>query len=92
VIRRPNPEVEVVVVGAWPTGPVLALRSARLGTSVRIIDKAAQPGTASRAFGVQARTLEFYRQVGFADDVVRQAIPHGSLKVWLDRRLTATAI
>jgi 2-polyprenyl-6-methoxyphenol hydroxylase-like FAD-dependent oxidoreductase len=62
---------------------VLALWLARLGVSVRIIDKSAGPGETSRAIAVQARTLEFYRQVGLADDVVA-----GGLKV---ERITVRA-
>lgn len=54
----------VLIVGAGPTGLVLALWLTRLGVTVRIIDKAIEPGTTSRALAVQARTLEFYRQLG----------------------------
>ncbi|GJD52924.1 6-methylpretetramide 4-monooxygenase [Methylobacterium crusticola] len=65
---------EVLVVGAGPTGLVLALWLARRGVPLRIIDRAAGPGEASRAMAVQARTLELYRQLGFADEVVAQGI------------------
>ena len=65
---------QVLVVGAGPTGLVLALWLTKLGIPVRIIDKNAAPGLASRAMAVQARTLEFYRQLGFADDVVAGGI------------------
>ena len=61
---------QVLIVGAGPTGLVLALRLARHGVAVRIIDKNSGPGQASRAMVVHARTLEFYRQLGFADAVV----------------------
>ena len=61
---------EVLIVGAGPTGLVLALWLTRLGVHVRIVDMAAEPSTTSRAVAVQARTLEFYRQVGLADSVV----------------------
>jgi 2-polyprenyl-6-methoxyphenol hydroxylase-like FAD-dependent oxidoreductase len=67
-----NPDTEVLIVGAGPTGLVLALWLKRLGVRVRILDKANEPGTTSRALAVQARTLEFYGQLGFADEVVRQ--------------------
>jgi 2-polyprenyl-6-methoxyphenol hydroxylase-like FAD-dependent oxidoreductase len=39
----------VLIVGAGPTGLVLALWLTRLGVHVRIIDKAPEPGTTSRA-------------------------------------------
>ena len=64
----------VLVVGAGPTGLLLALWLRRLGAPVRIIDKDAGPGETSRAMVVQARTLEFYRQLGFADEVVGQGL------------------
>jgi len=51
--------IDVLIVGAGPTGLVLALWLTRLGACVRIIDKAAEPETTSRALGVQTRTLEF---------------------------------
>ena len=68
-------ETPVLIVGAGPTGLALALFLAKSGVRPRIIDKNSGPGQASRAMGVQARTLEFYRQLGFADDVVSKGIP-----------------
>ena len=68
----------ILIVGAGPTGLVLGLWLTRLGVRVRIVDKTAEPGTTSRALAVQARTLEFYRQLGIADAVVergRQSSP-----------------
>jgi 2-polyprenyl-6-methoxyphenol hydroxylase-like FAD-dependent oxidoreductase len=65
-----NHDTDVLIVGAGPTGLVLALWLAHAGVRLRIIDKTAEPGTTSRAMAVQGRTLEFYQQLGFADDVV----------------------
>ncbi|MYM66796.1 NAD(P)-binding protein [Pseudoduganella sp. FT55W] len=65
---------QVLIVGAGPTGLVLAIALARRGVIVRIIDKNSGPGEASRAMAVHARTLEFYRQLGFAEVVVNQGI------------------
>ncbi|MBV7537672.1 FAD-dependent monooxygenase [Duganella sp. sic0402] len=65
---------QVLIVGAGPTGLVLAIALARRGVSVRIIDKNSAPGLASRAMAVHARTLEFYRQLGFADQVINEGI------------------
>ncbi len=39
---------------------------ARHGVPLRLITDAAGPGEHSRAMAVHARTLEFYRQFGFA--------------------------
>ena len=68
-------KTQVLIVGAGPTGLVLALSLAKAGLTPRIINKNSGPGQASRAMAVQARTLEFYRQLGFADEVVSRGIP-----------------
>lgn len=67
--------VPVLIVGAGPTGLVLALSLAARGIAFRLISAAAGPGERSRATVVHARTLEFYRQLGFADAVVAAGIP-----------------
>jgi 2-polyprenyl-6-methoxyphenol hydroxylase-like FAD-dependent oxidoreductase len=45
---------DVLIVGAGPTGLVLALWLTKLGVKVRIIDKTSEAGTTSRALAVQA--------------------------------------
>src|SRR6202045_3956759 len=74
---------DVLIVGAGPTGLVLALWLTRLGVRVRIIDKTAEPGTTSRAVPVQARTLEFYRQIGLADAVVAAGVKVAGVNLWV---------
>jgi len=65
---------QVLIVGAGPTGLVLALWLARSQVPFRIIEKNSGPGQASRAMAVQARTLEFYRQLGIANQVIESGI------------------
>ncbi|HVS34098.1 MAG TPA: FAD-dependent monooxygenase [Gemmataceae bacterium] len=73
---------DVLIVGAGPTGLVLALWLTRLGVQLRIIDKTAGPGTTSRAVAVQARTLELYRQVGLAEAVVEAGVKVAGVNFW----------
>jgi 2-polyprenyl-6-methoxyphenol hydroxylase-like FAD-dependent oxidoreductase len=73
----------VLIVGAGPTGLVLALLLTRLGVSVRIVDKTEGPGTTSRALAVQARTLEFYRQLELADTVVEHGRVLEAANLWV---------
>ena len=54
---------DVLIVGAGPTGLVLALWLTKQSVKVRIIDETAEPGTTSRALAVHARTLELYQQL-----------------------------
>lgn len=58
---------QILIVGAGPTGLVLALALAHRGVSFRIVDQNSGPGQASRAMAVHARTLEFYDQLGLAE-------------------------
>jgi 2-polyprenyl-6-methoxyphenol hydroxylase-like FAD-dependent oxidoreductase len=60
-------ETDVLVVGAGPTGLMLANQLGRRGVRVRIIDRHAGPSVQTRALGVQARTLEIYAHLGIAD-------------------------
>lgn len=60
----------VLIVGAGPTGLVLALWLAKRGVAVDIIDAKPAPGEGSRALAVHARTLEFYIQLGIADEII----------------------
>src|SRR5271169_5626586 len=82
-------DTDVLIVGAGPTGLVLALWLTRLGVRVRIVDKTAEPGTTSRALGVQARTLELYRQVGLADTVVERGRKAVAANLWAAGRKVA---
>ncbi|HEY6482601.1 MAG TPA: FAD-dependent monooxygenase [Steroidobacteraceae bacterium] len=79
----------MLIVGAGPTGLVLALWLSRLQVRVRIVDKTLEPGTTSRALAVQARTLEFYQQLGLADAVVRRARAAVAVNLWVAGRQVA---
>src|ERR1700681_509868 len=83
---------DVLIVGAGPTGLVLALWLTRLGVRVRIIDKTAEPGTTSRALAVQARTLELYSQVGLADAVVERGRQVLAANLWVAGKKVAHAV
>jgi 2-polyprenyl-6-methoxyphenol hydroxylase-like FAD-dependent oxidoreductase len=74
-------QTDVLIVGAGPTGLVLALWLNKLGVRFRIVDHSAAPGETSRALAVHARTLEFHRQIGLADEVVAAGIKIGRITV-----------
>ncbi len=84
--------LDVLIVGAGPTGLVLALWLTRVGIRVRIIDKTAEAGTTSRALAVQARTLEFYEQLGIADAVVAAGRKMLAANVWVKGKRVAHAV
>ena len=74
---------DVLIIGAGPTGLVLALWLTKFGVKVRIIDKTAEAGTTSRALAVQARTLELYRQLDLADTVLACGHKVPAVNLWV---------
>lgn len=77
-------DTDVLVVGAGPTGLTLAAELAARGVGCRIVEKAPSRSTHSRALVVQPRTLELFRAMGFADDLV--AVGQHSLSINLHVR------
>lgn len=73
--------LDVLVVGAGPTGLLLAAELARRGRSVRVVDRAAAPSPLSRAIVVHARTLEILRDLGLAEALVAAGTPLRSLRL-----------
>ncbi len=82
-------DTSVLIVGAGPTGLVLALWLTKQGVPVQIVDKTAGPGTTSRALAVHARTLELYRQLDLANAVVAKGYAVPGLRLWLGGREAA---
>ncbi|KAK3179749.1 hypothetical protein K4F52_008827 [Lecanicillium sp. MT-2017a] len=82
-------DVDVLIVGAGPTGLVLALWLTKQGVKIRIIDKATQAATSTRALAVQARTLELYGQMGLADAVLEKSCTVTGINMWVRGRRAA---
>ncbi|HEY4003751.1 MAG TPA: FAD-dependent monooxygenase [Pseudonocardia sp.] len=62
--------VEVLVVGAGPTGLMAGCELARWGVSVRVVDAAPGPSAGSRGKGMQPRTLEVLDGHGVAGRLI----------------------
>jgi len=73
-------ETDVLVVGAGPTGLMLANQLVRRGVRTFIVDRHAGPTLQTRAIGVQARTLEIYAHLG----IVRRVLELGSRTIGAD--------
>jgi 2-polyprenyl-6-methoxyphenol hydroxylase-like FAD-dependent oxidoreductase len=82
-MQDPTKKSDVLIVGAGPTGLVLALWLTKLGVRVRIIDKTSEPSTTSRALAVQARTLELYRQLDLAKTVLDCGHKVPAVNLWV---------
>ena len=66
---------DVLVVGAGPTGLMLANCLRRQGVDVVVVDGKRGPTRESRALGVHARTMELYDQLGMIDRVLTRCTP-----------------
>jgi 2-polyprenyl-6-methoxyphenol hydroxylase-like FAD-dependent oxidoreductase len=63
-----NEKPKVLIVGAGPTGLVMAHELARDGINCRVIDKAPHHAMESRAIAIHSRTVETFELMGLADD------------------------
>ena len=82
-------ETEVLIVGAGPTGLMLASQLARRGVRALIIDRHSGPAQQTRAMAVQARTLEIYSKLGIADRALALGERGTGANMWANGRWTA---
>ncbi len=67
-----NSYTDVLVVGAGPVGLMMAGELARHGIKPRIIDKAPAPSDKSKAFGIHARTMEIFENLGIVERFLKE--------------------
>src|SRR5688572_32931776 len=82
-------DTDVLVVGAGPTGLMLANQLVRRGVRVRIVDRHAGPSLQTRALGVQARTLEIYAKLGIVDRALELGKRGTGANMWAQGRKMA---
>ncbi len=58
--------LDVLIIGAGPTGLMMAAEVSRHGLTCRIIDKEKGPCEKSKAIAIQARTLEVFDHIGIS--------------------------
>jgi 2-polyprenyl-6-methoxyphenol hydroxylase-like FAD-dependent oxidoreductase len=72
---------DVLIVGAGPTGLVLACELARRGIDHRLVERDPRPFDGSRAKGLQPRTLEVLDDLGLVDRVLAAGRDYPGLRV-----------
>jgi 2-polyprenyl-6-methoxyphenol hydroxylase-like FAD-dependent oxidoreductase len=82
-------DTDVLVVGAGPTGLMLADQLVRRGVRVAIIDRHAGPAQQTRALGVQARTLEIYAKLGIVNRALELGKRGTGANLWAQGRKMA---
>jgi len=82
-------DTDVLVVGAGPTGLMLANQLRRRGIRTMIIDRHSGPAQQTRAMAVQARTLEIYSKLGIAQRALELGTRATGANLWANGRPTA---
>lgn len=79
-----EPETDLLVVGAGPTGLTLAVQARMMGAEVRIVERRNNPRAWAPALAVHPRTLETLRGLGVAEEVLRRGVTEVDLQVHID--------
>jgi 2-polyprenyl-6-methoxyphenol hydroxylase-like FAD-dependent oxidoreductase len=79
-------DLDVLIIGAGPTGLTMACELLRRGIRCRILDKEVTHGLTSRAMGVQARTLEVFDNMGIIDPVLAAGVKRDGINIYKDGR------
>ena len=82
-------DTDVLIVGAGPTGLMLANQLARRGIRLLIIDRHRGPAQQTRALGVQARTLEIYAHLGIVERALELGKRGTGANIWAQGRRMA---
>jgi 2-polyprenyl-6-methoxyphenol hydroxylase-like FAD-dependent oxidoreductase len=82
-------DTDILIVGAGPTGLMLANQLGRQGVRALILDRHAGPSLQTRALGVQARTLEIYSHLGIVERALQLGKRTSGANMWAQGRLSA---
>jgi len=83
-MNTPSSKLPILIVGAGPSGLMMALMLAKLGQAVKIIDKDKTPNINSRAIVIQIRTLEIFKSLGLVQKLRKHAVILKSLSIHSD--------
>ena len=65
----------VIIIGGGPCGLMLAIELGRRGVSTILLEEKSSPARFPAANATQARTMEHYRRLGFAEKVRAEGLP-----------------
>lgn len=74
-------QCQVLVVGAGPTGLMAAVLLKRAGVDVRIVEHRMEATRESRAFAVQARSMELMQTLGLSDEMLARGVICNSVEL-----------
>jgi len=89
--QSPRDTTEVLIIGAGPTGLMMACQLAVHQVSFRIIDKKDSPSENSGALIVQARSLEIFENMGIAGEALKEGIIADKVNIVFNGKKITTA-
>jgi len=82
-------KIDVLIVGAGPTGLMLGNQLGRRGIRSLVVDRNPGPSIHTKALGVQARTLEIYAHLGIAERALELGTRATGANMWVEGRRVA---
>ncbi|WP_327317423.1 FAD-dependent monooxygenase [Streptomyces sp. NBC_01235] len=79
-------DVDVLIVGAGPTGLALGIDLARRGVDALVAERGEGLAPGSRGKGLQPRTMEVYEDLGVLDEILAAGGPSPVGMIWQDGR------
>ncbi|MFJ1806575.1 MULTISPECIES: FAD-dependent monooxygenase [unclassified Streptomyces] len=77
-------DVDVLIVGAGPTGLALGIDLARRGVDALVVEGGDTLAPGSRGKGLQPRTMEVYEDLGVLDEILAAGGPYPVGMIWAD--------
>jgi len=81
---------DIIIVGAGPTGLMLANQLTRFGIDYIILDQKVGPTDQSKALVVHARSMEIYQQMGLSDQVLADGQQNGGIVLYRNGKQTGS--
>lgn len=78
-------QTDVLIVGAGPTGLMLALELSAQGIRYRILEATTTPSTQSRALVLHPRTLELLARHGIVEKFIAKGVCNDAIRIYCNR-------
>src|SRR5689334_21681489 len=82
-------DTDALVVGAGPTGLVMASELTRNGMQCRIIDRLSQGSLESKVVSIRVRTLELFEKMDIVDSFLARGVKLKRISVYIHHRCIA---
>ncbi len=82
--------IDIIIVGAGPTGLMLANQLTRFNVDYLVVDQKSGPTEQSRALVVQAKSMEIYEQLGLSERIITDGQASNGICFYKNGKLKGT--